>query len=88
MCECGCAEGMAAVFTFEGPPGITYAIGKYPGCRDCSNPAALMLYAIPDSEREHFLLDEIPLPDAPWQTLYGWREIAIPFKGKFLRATP
>lgn len=81
MCECGCGERTAPVFTFEGPPGITYGVALYPGCNECSTPAGVMLYAIPDSERKHFMLDDPDLSGvkaAPWVPLYGWREINIP----------
>ena len=77
MCECGCGEGMAPTFTFAGPAGITYAVALYDGCRDCGTPAVVMLYEIPDSQREPHMLDDYPPPPAPWVQVYGWREVAI-----------
>jgi hypothetical protein len=83
MCECGCGEGMNPTLTFPGPDGITYAIALYAGCRDCSNPAGLMLYEIPTAELEKFNSDWGP-PDTRkplrWfkSPMPGVRECPIP----------
>jgi hypothetical protein len=82
MCECGCGELMSPTLTFPGPRGVTYALALYPGCTECSNPAGLVLYEIPNAQ----LKDENYWGPRDWRKELQWnrgivdgtREVTIP----------
>ena len=84
MCECGCGESMSPVMHFAGPAGFIYALGLYPGCLECSNPAGIVVYRIPESAWNYDTFGpsvEESTP-APFHAFHGWEEFTIPVIGR------
>jgi len=80
MCECGCAERMVPALQFPGPSDTVYALGLYPGCENCDNPAGVVLYhTTPAGLKELTPWSVYPVA---WDDQFvTWREFTIPVIG-------
>src|SRR5687767_1648070 len=75
---------MAPVLRFPGRPGFVYAIGLYPGCIECSNPAGIVVYRIPESAWNYDTFGPATEEslEAPFQSVHEWEEFTIPVVGQ------
>ena len=58
MGQCGCGD-FSGDFKFKGPKGITYVLQVYPPCKECDNPAGMIIYSMNEEDCRTRDVDDI-----------------------------